>query len=286
MALPTFFIIGAPKAGTTSLHHYLGQHPQVQMSSIKEPRFFAGPEDGIPYPADWVNTLEKYEDLFDPNAAVRGESSTDYATHPRRQGAPGRIKELVPDAKFIYLVRDPIARTISHYKMEAALLGERKTLREALGDLSDLRSPYISPSLYATQLELYLREFPQERILVIDQVDLQADRRTVLSQVFAFLSVDDTIDSDGLEEELLSSGDWRAYPTGYADFIAHFVAPGFRWIPRGPRRSARRAVERVLWPPLDTSLDEELRGRLEDLYVPDLERLRKLTGKSFPTWSI
>lgn len=256
------------------------------MSSIKEPRFFAGPEDGIPYPADWVNTLEKYEDLFDPNAAVRGESSTDYATHPRRQGAPGRIKELVPDAKFIYLVRDPIARTISHYKMEAALLGERKTLREALGDLSDLRSPYISPSLYATQLELYLREFPQERILVIDQVDLQADRRTVLSQVFAFLSVDDTIDSDGLEEELLSSGDWRAYPTGYADFIAHFVAPGFRWIPRGPRRSARRAVERVLWPPLDTSLDEELRGRLEDLYVPDLERLRKLTGKSFPTWSI
>lgn len=286
MALPTFFIIGAPKAGTTSIHHYLDQHPKVQMSPVKEPRFFAGPEDGIPYPPDRVGDLAEYERLFDFAVPVRGESSTDYATHPRRQGVPGRIKELVPDAKFIYLVRDPVARTISHYKMEAALLGERRTLREALGDFSDLRSPYLSPSLYATQLELYLDAFPQARILVVDQADLQAHREETLRQVFAFLAVGDVVDFSGFDEEHLGSSDWRAYPNGYADFVARYVAPRFSWIPRNLRRSARRSVERVLWRPVDTSLDDDLRTRLEDLYAPEVARLRTLTGKEFPTWSV
>ncbi len=286
MALPTFFIIGAPKAGTTSVHRYLDQHPGIQMSTVKEPRFFAGPENGIPYPPDWVGTRAEYESLFDPAAAVRGESSTDYATHPRREGVPARIKELVPDAKFIYLVRDPIARTISHYKMEVALLGERRTLREALGDFSDLRSPYLSPSLYATQLELYLSAFPRERILVLDQADLQGDRRATLREIFSFLSVEDASDRLGLEEEHLDSSDWRAYPSGYADFVARRVAPCFRWVPRGPRRSVRRSIERVLWRPVDTSLDDDLRNGLERLYAPEVARLRELTGKGFPTWSV
>ena len=286
MALPTFFVIGAPKAGTTSLHSYLDAHPQIQMSAVKEPRFFAGPENGIPYPPDRVGAREAYEALFDPSAEVRGESSTDYATNPRRQGVPERIKELVPEALFVYLVRDPIARTVSHFKMTTALLGERRTLPEALGDLSDLRSPYISPSLYAMQLEIYLRTFPQERILVIDQADLQVDRRATLSHIFDFLSVDRTVPLEGCEEEHLDSSAWRTYPNGYAEFVARHVAPRFRWVPRGLRRSVRRSVERVLWRPVDTSLDNELRKRLADLYAPDVARLRSLTGKEFPSWSL
>jgi hypothetical protein len=286
MALPTFFIIGAPKAGTTSLHLYLDQHPQIQMSAVKEPRFFAGPENGIPYPADWVSTLEEYEALFDPGIGVRGESSTDYATDPRRQGVPERIAAQVPEARFVYLVRDPVARTVSHYKMTTALLSERRTLPEALGDLSDLRSPYLSPSLYARQLERYLAVFPPERILVIDQADLQADRRATLSEVFAFLEVDDEAGFSGFEQEHLDSGDWRAYPSGYADFVARHLAPRLRWIPRGLRRSVRRSVERVLWRPIDTSIDDDLRKRLERLFAPDVERLRTLTGKEFPSWSV
>ncbi|MDX6610217.1 MAG: hypothetical protein QOF85_2142 [Solirubrobacterales bacterium] len=286
MALPTFFVIGAPKAGTTSLHNYLAAHPQIQMSAVKEPRFFAGPENGIPYPPDRVGSLNAYEALFDPATGVRGESSTDYATHPRRQGVPERIKELVPEARFIYLVRDPVARTVSHFKMRTALLGERRTLREALGDLTDLCSPYLSPSLYATQLELYQRAFPAARILVIDQADLEAERGATLSRVFDFLSVEETGPLDGFAEEHLGSGAWRTYPSGYASFIARHVAPRVQWIPGGPRQSARRLVERVLWRPLDTSLDDDLREQLEDLYAPEVARLRTLTGMEFPTWSV
>lgn len=292
MALPTFFIIGAAKSGTTSLHYYLDQHPQIQMSGHKEPNFFSGPEKGVPYPWGRVSRLEEYEELFDPTVGVRGESSTGYASHPRRQGVPERIKELVPEAKFIYLVRDPIARTVSQYQHRVAVEGERRSLQEALGDLSDPYSICICPSLYASQLALYLRHFPQERLLVIDQAALLADRRSTLRQVFNFLSVDDVVDSMSLNEEFNTSRERRIYPLAYARL--HYVrlrgadvpAP-LRWIPRRVRRPLRRSVERFLLSPLETpTLDAELRARLEELYVVEVERLRALTGKTFPTWSI
>jgi hypothetical protein len=286
MALPTFFIIGAPKAGTTSLHHYLDQHPEVQMSAVKEPQFFSGPPDGIPYRMGRIDRREEYEELFDGAYSVRGEATAEYAVHPRRSGVPERIKELVPEAKFIYLVRNPIPRTVSNYKMMVALKGERRSLREALGDFSDLRSLYISPSLYATQIELYLREFPQERVLVIDQGELLADRLPTLRRVFDFLGVARDVHSTGFEQELLSSQEWRVYPDGYGDFVARHIAPRLQWIPKGLRQSVRGVGERLLWPPIDTELDDELRGRLEELFAPEAERLRELTGQPFSAWSV
>ena len=257
------------------------------MSSIKEPRFFAGPANGFPYPPDRVESLERYEALFDPAVQVRGESSTDYATHPRREGAPERIKQLVPEARFIYMVRDPVARSVSHYRMAAALLDERRSLNEALrGDLDDPRSRYLAPSRYATQLELYLREFPAERILVLDQAELLDERRRALGRIFAHLGVATDVNYSHFEEELLSSSDWRRYPKGYTGFIGRAVSPRVRWVPLGLRRRVRRRLERALWRPLDTSLDEGLRARLEQLYAPEVERLRALTGQRFPSWSV
>jgi hypothetical protein len=287
MALPTFFIIGAAKAGTTSLHYYLDQHPQIQMAVNKEPNFFAGPENGIPYPPDRVARLEEYEQLFDPALEVRGESSTDYTMYPRRQDVPERIGELVPDAKFIYLVRDPIERTISHYKMRVAFLGERRSLPEALGDLTDRYSPYTCGSLYASQLELYLSTFPQERVLVVDQAELLANRRQTLQEIFSFLAVDDTIDSSHFDEELLSSGKWLVYSPLYMRFLERVVRPSIGWLSPAARGAIRRPLERMFFTPVQApTLDEEWRSRLKELYSGEVERLRALTGKTFPTWSL
>lgn len=287
MALPSFFVIGAAKAGTTSLHSYLDRHPEIQMSAVKEPRFFAGPADGIPYPPDRVWAREEYEALFDPAFEVRGEASTDYAAYPRRRGAADRIRELVPEAKFVYLVRDPIARTVSHFQMGVALMGERRSLEQALGDLSDHRSPYIASSLYGSQLENYLRQFPQERILVLDHSALQCDRGATMKRVFDFLGVDPAFAVPGLEEELLSNSEWRTYSPRYVNLIDRYVVPPLRWIPRGVRRSIRRSVERVLWPPLEKpAVDGELRARLQALYAPQADRLRTLTGEEFAHWSV
>ncbi len=286
MALPTFFIIGAPKAGTTSFHHYLDQHPQVQMSAVKEPNFFVTPRDAH-YAKRVVGSLEQYEQLFDPTVGVRGEASTSYTDYPRREGVPERIRELVPEAKLIYLVRDPIARTVSHYQHLVASEGERRPLREVLGDLADPHAPCICPSLYASQLDRYLRHFPQERILVVDQAELLADRRSTLREVFAFLEVDDDmLDALRVEDEFLKSSERRAYPPGLARFVGFTVAPRMQWLSPRVRRSLRRSVEWML-PRLETStLDGESRARLEQLYAGEVERLRALTGKVFPAWSI
>ena len=286
-ALPTFFIIGAPKAGTTSLHLYLDQHPQVQMSANKEPRFFAGPENGIPYAPGRISTLREYEALFDPTLPVRGEASTDYAIHPRREGVPDRIKRLVPEARFLYLVRDPIERLISHYRMRVAFLGERRTPSEALSDLSDRSSPYVWPSLYASQLERYLGSFDQERILVVDQADLLSDRRRTLSEIFSFLSVDPSVTSERFDERLSDSREWRTYSPLYSRIVDRYVAPATRWVPTGVRRAARRSLDRRLWAALETpSLEGKLDERMRTMFGGEAERLRALTGKSFSTWRV
>jgi hypothetical protein len=287
MALPTFFIIGAAKSGTTSLHYYLDQHVEIQMSANKEPNFFAGPENGIPYPARRISRLDEYERLFDPAVGVRGEASPGYTNYPRRQGVPERIKDLVPQAKFIYLVRDPIARTVSHYQHLVSIGEEHRSLQDALSDLANPYLPLICHSRYASQLELYLSHFPQERMLVIDQADLLADRRSTLRKIFAFLSVDDTFASTQFDQELFKSSERRALPSGYGRFVERVVAPTVQWVPKRTRRSLRRSVERMLWPPLQTpTLDENLRASLRELYAGEVERLRALTGQGFPTWSM
>lgn len=288
MTLPTFFIIGAAKAGTSSLHHYLGQHPEIQMSSVKEPNFFSGSPNGIPFPiGKVVSRLDEYEALFDPGFGVRGEASVGYSNHPRREGVPAAIRELVPEAKFIYLVRDPVARTVSQYRYRVAIEGERRPIEEALDDLSDPYSVYLCPSRYASQLDLYLREFPQDRLLVVDQADLLANRRATLQEIFSFLRVDATVDSSVFMEEMNTSSENRTYPLGYVRFRKRVAGSPLRVLPRGLRRSLRHSLERVAWSPAPpTKLDDELRQRLEALFDPEVERLRALTGKSFPTWTV
>jgi len=290
LTLPTFFIIGAAKAGTTSLHFYLDQHPEIQMSAEKEPNFFSGPANGMPYPVGRVDTLDRYEQLFDSAFEVRGEASPSYTNAPRRAGVPARIAAAVPDAKFIYLVRDPIARTVSHYRHRVAAGKERRSLPEVLAGLdeSDPHSFYLTcQSFYAHQLQLYLERFPAERILVIDQADLLADREATLRKIFAFLAVDPEFSSESFAVELFQGGERRVYPRFFTRFVKPVAAAPFRRLPAGFRDSVRGSVERALLATVPRpALTGPERARLERVYGSDVERLRALTGKSFPSWSV
>jgi hypothetical protein len=283
--LPTFFIIGAPKAGTTSFHHYLEQHPEIQMSAVKEPSFFAPPPDDL-HVKRGISRLDRYEQLFDPGVAVRGEASTNYAEYPFREGVPERIAQYVPDAKLIYLVRDPIKRTVSHYHHLVANGAERRSLTEICGDLSDPRTPCVCASLYALQLELYLRYFPQQRVLVIDQAALLSDRRAVLRSVFSFLEVDESFDCPQFDVEFLRGSEQRRYPPWLARFLERTIRPRIWWLPPRLRRLGRNYGEQLFLQPLETTeLDADLRSRLQELYSGEVERLRDLTGEKFPSWN-
>src|SRR5260370_32298000 len=116
MPKPNFFIIGAMKAGTSSLHSYLGNHPAVFMCTPKEPAFFQNhrPEDpSRPYKHDLNAYLALFADAGD--RPIVGESTTDYTKLPKWPGVTEWILAFNPDARFLYIMRDPIHRTLSHY---------------------------------------------------------------------------------------------------------------------------------------------------------------------------
>ena len=192
-ALPTFFIIGAPKAGTTSLHEYLAEHPGIAMSSVKEPMCFE--------PRYWIERLPEYRQLFERPAAVRGESSTAYASFPWAPDIPDRIRATVPEAKLIYLVRDPIPRTLTHY---AQNVSDKKPVRSFDELMADLEGPMNMPvwcSRYATQLERWTERFGADRVLVLDQRALLEERAPTIRRVFEFLGVEPQFESAAWEQE-------------------------------------------------------------------------------------
>ena len=122
---------------------------------------------------------------------------------------------------------------------------------------------------------------------MLDQADLLADRATTLREIFSFLSVDETFSSAQFDDELYKGDERRVHPPADSKLLAPIESSPLRRLPRGLRRSARRSVERVLWRPVPKpELDDELRARLEQLFAGETERLRKITGKAFPSWSV
>src|SRR5579859_6236482 len=137
--LPNLIIIGAPKAGTTSLHRYLELHPQVFMASEKELRYF--------WRDDWRERRAWYESRFDSDAPVRGEATPAYAAYPHRPNVPERMHELVPQAKLVYLVRDPIERLLSHW-VQRRSDGDRTPFERYMAEYERPDNPIVCPSRY------------------------------------------------------------------------------------------------------------------------------------------
>lgn len=285
-ALPTFFVIGAARAGTTSLHYYLSLHPQIQMSATKEPHYFAGPPGALPYGGPRVDRLDDYRTLFDPGAQVRGEASPSYAAYPRRQGVPARIKELVPDARLIYLVRDPVDRTVSHYLHAVAVDGERRELAEAVSDF-DAANLYLCASRYASQLEQYLPHFAADRILIVEQNDLRHARNDTMRKIFAFLEVDSSFESPGFATEYRGSDAGRRYPGWYRAAIDLAAKTPLTLVPAPVRRRLRARVEGAVLPPQDdVTLDDPLRARLAEFFSPEIDRFGALTDLDITAWKL
>jgi hypothetical protein len=275
-ALPTLIVIGAMKCGTTSLHHYLDLHPEIQMSNPKELKFFV--EE-----LNWGRGVDWYARHFDPAAPVRGESSPHYTTYPRWEGVPARMRSLVPDAKLIFVVRDPIERIVSQYIHMRAAGDEQKGLAAALRD----NQTYVDRSRYWMQLEPFLEHYPRDSIMVLGAEELVARRRETLRRVFAFLEVDTAFESpqfDRLWETsrgknskfklLLRTRDWPVVRN------SHRLPQGARWL---LERIKYSTVGGQVEPP---PLDPELRRGLEEQLREDAARLRAFTGQGFETWSV
>jgi hypothetical protein len=206
--MPNFFIIGAAKSGTSALWHHLREHPQIYMSPRKQTRFFAfdvedpplrgpAPKDPeLPYAiADLRDYVALFEGVGDETAV--GEASWTYLYRPQ---APRRIRERVPDAKVIAILRNPADRAFSHYTQN------RQAGREPLDDFARalereearIRDDwwpefhYVQMGLYRAQLRRYFDTFGRDQIKVYLHEDLSRDPHGLLRDAFGFLGVDET----------------------------------------------------------------------------------------------
>jgi hypothetical protein len=279
-AIPNLLIIGGLKCGTTSLHHYLGLHPEIQMSKPKELNFFVSE-------LNWDLGMDWYASRFDDRFEVRGESSPHYTNRPRFDGVAARIREHCPDARLIYMVRDPIKRVLSHWVHATGAGYERRGMDLTL---SLPGTAYVHRSMYWMQLQPYLEQFDSDRIEIITQEELQGEREETTRRAFDFLGVDSSFRSEQFDREWEKSS---AKQGGRYQLMERLIKlPGLRSFDRNFDRlpeSMRWVVEKIVHDPekpsapkpeLPDQLFDTLRGRFRD----DVAQLQQFAGRQFAGW--
>jgi hypothetical protein len=261
--LPSFIVIGAMKGGTSSLYHYLGEHPEICMSSTKETDYFI---EGRNY----GQGLDWYRSLFADHAKVCGEASPNYSKRHRHRGVPSRLRRLIPDVRLIYIMRDPIDRIVSHYLHNRSIGRENRALPEAVAAKS-YRNNYVRTSMYQFQLAAYVRRFPLERILTITTEELREKQAETLKTIFRFVGVD-----PDFEGKVFGRYFNQTPVAGQTESDDNGGIPPPALL---PLQQASVALERPV-------LDRADRDRLAEYLAPDIEKLRLLTGLRFERWSL
>jgi hypothetical protein len=203
--LPSFLVLGAQKAGTTSLFELLAQHPQVQPPRLKEVNFFD---------KDWSKGLDHYRSVFPRNSEMSDvdrtfDNTPSYLYQPR---VPKRVLEVVPDARFVVLLRNPTDRAYSHYLHAKALGRETLSFEEGLAaeghpPRADDRQPvdlwaaaqnlaYVARGRYIDQLERWWAHFPRDRFLLLKSEDFFADPVAALDEIAVFVGLERFVPAD------------------------------------------------------------------------------------------
>ena len=203
MGLPDFFIIGAPKCGTTTLYDSLGQHPQVH-APRKEPGFFSQDLEPTAHLPTHIPTLEAYEAIFasdDPNVRVSGEATPKYLYS---DAALDRIAQLRPDARIIVCLRDPVHLAISFHAQKVREGTERETdftrawararrpgkaAGLSMEPWLDGRINYAFWAAYGRRLEQVFARFPQDNVRIYTLSDLKQDPEGTFRNLCRFLGI-------------------------------------------------------------------------------------------------
>jgi hypothetical protein len=285
---PNFFIIGTFKGGTTSLHQYLSQHPDVFMPRLKETRYFAFVEsascsdgkylDKVLYP---IRTQEQYLSLFeaaDGQKAI-GEASPVYLDNP---GVAKRIASFAPEAKIIVSLRDPVARAVSGYQMWVRSGKEQRPPNLALRP----GERWLEGSIYAPKLQKYYEHFPRENIKVILFEDLVKNATDVVCDLFGFLNVArdfgvdtrTTFNSGGMPRSRFAQRSMNQLKTlarGHPELVK--FAP--KWLHRTYHSARTRNLQ-----PID--IPEEIERRLARYFVDDAKQVARITGLDTAVWQL
>lgn len=282
---PNFFVAGAPRCGTSTLHAWLSRMPGVFMSRIKEPNFFSGSVIGDGHPmVKPIRDEREYLRLFAGagDAKVVGEATPFYLEDP---AAPARISEKCPDAKVLVSLRDPVERLYSHYLMMRNNLTDMGSFEQEverglrLQDQPDLAVLHPEISLYSRQIERFQNQFGHRgfKVIILEEWSRNAPR--MLESLAWFL---------GLPSAL--AGPPTAVQRRYSEVRAPVVRRlfGNRYlsrvtealIPYGLRKYIRRTM--LVRESLKPAMDPKIRAFLVDYYRDDVHRTQRLLGRPLP----
>ena len=273
--LPNFLIIGSQKSGTTSLYHVLRQHPQIFMPDRKEVNFFFLDQE-------YRRGSQYYQDYFDPappQTAALGEASPGYICHP---DVPARIHQLLPQAKLILTVRNPIERAYSQYWDNRRSLSEYLTFAEVV-DLAleptyhPARLGYFSRGTYIQYIQRYLAFFPPENLLILPFDDLRHSPASFYRRIYQFLGVDPDFHTPAMTTSFNPAAIW--HNPLYQWFFSKPARA--RWLPAKLRRLTFFGT-RTPWqyPPMEATL----RQKLVDFYRPWNARLGEFLDRDLSIW--
>lgn len=280
---PNLFLVGAMKSGSTTLHDYLSEHPDIYMSPEKEPGFFV--------PEIWRNkSEEKYNQLFNEaeSEIYLGESSTHYTKLPTYLGVAEKIYQYNSNAKIIYIVRHPIKRTISHYlhnRRDLYLHAENRDILKAI----EQDEIYTAYSNYAMQVRPYYDFFGKANVCIVLFEEMIAAPEKVLKEIFQWLDVDpnfqitnskksnaapvvaSTIRGGGLLNKLRYSSLWS------------WLSPLF---PQQLKTLGNLMAEKKENVTISAAEDEELKRELRSVYQAYIRDFEELTERSFTLWKL
>jgi hypothetical protein len=274
---PNLLIIGAMKSGTTTLWKHLSAHPSVFMTLTKEPGFFVNE-------LNWSRGWGWYHQLFADagDASIRGEASTHYTKAPEYKGVPDRIAAYFPHMRFIYLMREPVARAVSHYWHAVHYNDEIRSMARAIR----VNSSFVNYSCYATQLKLYFEHFPRENFYITTFERLRREPATVIRDCYEFLGVDSDFRPDFLGEKYNAGPEMVRKARGLLRQIRHSriwtsISP---FIPNTIKDLGKRyeytCVER------SHDVPPRVRQLLTDVFRDKNEELFKLLNVRYPEWEV
>lgn len=289
MSWPTFFVLGSPKAGTTSLYEYLRQHPQVFMSEIKEPGFLRCHPDvvagvGSARKRVLVRTREEYLALFEGarEDQVTGEATPHYLAS---NAALENIARWAPAARFLAVLRDPAARAFSAYMANVAQGRESRPLGAVLAE-GGLDVPLVRSGYYARWIRRWWDRFGPDRLHILLLDDLKAEPARTLEGVFSHLGVRTDLPIDTSRQHNASGAPRHAWVARALDALrrSSLRARVERLSPGLARRGrsvagmlTRRNLQRV-------ELEPDTRRFLVEHFEPHTRELEQMLGRDLSAW--
>lgn len=282
---PNFFVVGAPKAGTTALYYYLQQHPEIFLPERKELHFFT--RDLVRqsyYQPQIIRTEKEYLTYF---ALARGHQAIGdiSPSYLRAPEAAARIYHFHAKSKIIILLRNPIERTISHYLMDVSRGFQDCSLLdfiEPTTQTSRYHYEYIQISYYFESVKRYLDQFGAEQILILITEEMNRNSKATCQEIFQFLDLDDHVPID-TETQHYTYGEARF---GFIRGLRSqpWLLPLYQKVPT-PLRTLLRSItyqKNMVKPPM-----VEVRPILIDLFHDDIERLAQLLNRDlFQLWGL